>query len=329
MNQKSCILLSCILLGLLSCEDDEKDGLVNDHIKTTYSIVVPEMVGVKGCNVVGGDTTGVFVIGRNVTISDFSISKYLVTREFYFKTMYDDKEVNAWPSSCEFDAVYEGSIAEGEIDSLRPVETVSWYDAVYFCNRLSKIHGFKPVYTICDINRDSTKSIISASVTQNLSNDGYRLPTEAEWEFAARGGDITAPDWNFYYSGADSESAGAVMDSAVDAVGWYNCNAATGVTTGRNPSTMHGTHQVGLKKANRLGIYDMSGNLFEWCWDWKSVNTEVSSTNPVGPATGEEKVLRGGSWLHGWALYCGVRSQLYSDPKRSTNYYGFRIVRSR
>ena len=96
----------------------------------------------------GHDTIGAFIEGRNVTLSDFSISKYLVTRDLYFKVMYDDKDVNVWPSRCEYNQTYRGEIMEGEKDSLRPVESVSWFDAVYFCNRLSKIKGYEPVYSI-------------------------------------------------------------------------------------------------------------------------------------------------------------------------------------
>ncbi len=324
---------------LTNCSDDEESPATLDetdyhdeqtdiNITTTYVVDYPKMVGIKGTTITSEDTIGSFIKGRIVTLSDYEISAYLVTKDLYFKTMFDDKSANANPSSCDFNSDYQGLIATGEIDSLRPVETVSWFDAVYFCNRLSLIHGYEPVYTITDITRDKEKSIISAKVSQNLNKNGYRLPTESEWEFAARGGDTNKDDWNYYYSGEPSNIPGEAMDSAMDAIGWYNCNAETGITTGRNPSTMHGTHQVGLKKPNKLGIYDMSGNLFEWCSDWDSDLITETVVNPEGPMSGEKKILRGGSWLHGWAIYCGVRQKLSSAPENRKDYYGFRLARS-
>lgn len=331
------VVFPCSLL-FSNCSDDEIAATLDEvesyeeqtdmDTTTTYVVERPKMVSVVGATITSEDTIGAFIKGRIVTLSDYEISAYLVTKDLYFKTMYDDKFANANPSSCEFNNDYQGIIAEGEIDSLRPVETVSWFDAVYFCNRLSLIHGYEPVYTITNITRDKAKSIISANVSQNLNKNGYRLPTECEWEFAARGGDMNKEDWNYYYAGEPSNNPNTAMDDAMDAIGWYNCNAETGVTIGRNPSTMHGTHQVGLKNPNRLGLYDMSGNLFEWCYDWDSNLSTETIVNPEGPSSGEKKILRGGSWLHGWAIYCGVRQRLSSAPENGKDYYGFRLARS-
>lgn len=176
-----------------------------------------------------------------------------------------------------------------------PVERVSWYDAVEFCNALSVLLDLEPFYTI-----DGT------IVTSNWSKNGFRLPTEAEWEYAARGGEQE----NYQiYSGSDDLSE----------VGWY-----------RENSGMQ-THPVGQKSANELGIYDMSGNVWEWAWDWYEEDYYLRSyySDPLGPVTGTSHTKRGGSW--GNSISWGCRSAIRgggSPPDDQDNDLGFRIVRN-
>ena len=132
--------------------------------------------------------------------------------------------------------------------------------------------------------------------------DGYRfaLPTEAEWEYAARGGSKT----NAYtYAGSNYLSD----------VGWYSDNS--------NGST----HPVGLKRANELGLYDMGGNVWEWCADWYGTYNSSSQTNPRGPSSGSRRVLRGGSWIDD-AAYCRVAIRPSSTPSYCFNNFGFRLA---
>ncbi|HNW67811.1 MAG TPA: formylglycine-generating enzyme family protein [Bacteroidales bacterium] len=158
-----------------------------------------------------------------------------------------------------------------------PVESVSWYDIQEFIEKLNAKTG-----------------------------KNYRLPTEAEREFAARGGKQSK---GYQYSGSNS----------LDSVAWYDDNSG-----GK-------THPVGSKSPNELGIYDMSGNVWEWCSDWYSSYSSSSQTNPKGPQSGSDRVLRGGGWSYN-ARYCRVSGRNSVSPSYSYNDgddgYGFRLVLS-
>ena len=171
----------------------------------------------------------------------------------------------------------------------RPVENVSWFDAVEYCNALSRKYGLNPVYRIS-----------GESVAANWNANGYRLPTEAEWEYAARGGKNSR---GYKYSGSNS----------VGGVGWYNVNSGSK------------THPVGQKQANELGLYDMSGNVWEWCWDWYGDYSSGSQRDPSGPPSGSRRVERGGSWSsYGRRLRSAIRNN-YS-PGDSSGDLGFRLA---
>ena len=274
---------------------------------------------------------GVFLKNRKVELSPFIIGQYEVTQELYESVMTNekigDKFLNATPSKfCD-------SPAEGEFQNLRPVEQVSWYDAVYFCNALSEKTNLEKAYVITNVTVDEDGHIIYADVEMDITKTGYRLPTEAEWEFAARGGDPTKSAWDYTFSGAPKANGSnytASKNAGLDTVGWYLYNTTSGSTGNSGPSSGGagwGTHQVGKKNANALGIFDMSGNVWEWCYDWSDTILTGSETDPVGTASGSYRVSRGGSWYSD-ACYCAVSNRSYSHPSNCDDYLGFRVVRN-
>ncbi len=184
-------------------------------------------------------------------------------------------------------------------EKLHPVIHVSWNDAVAFCNWLSEKEGLQKAY-----------SGSGSSIRCDFNANGYRLPTEAEWEYAARGGNTSK---GYKYSGSND----------LDAVGWYGAYNNDG-----NRTREEGTSPVGKKQPNELGIYDMSGNVWEWCWDWKGEYSSSNQTDPRGPNSGSYRVLRGGSWSLN-PEYCRVAPRDFSDPAYRSINVGFRLARTR
>ncbi len=208
-----------------------------------------------------------------------------------------------------FSKTGSGKCAVSGLDTSKlPVERVSWFDAVEFCNKLSAQDGLRENYTLSKVERASG-SITSATVTTTHGN-GYRLPTEAEWEYACRAGSTTL--WH----------TGNTLASLNDA-GWWSANATpTGSSEKR-------TNRVGQKMKNTFGLYDMHGNVLEWCFDVydEAAYGKRSGTTPDPLVTrgAEYRVLRGGSWL---SVARDSRSAVRTrTPPGHSGSFGFRVVR--
>jgi formylglycine-generating enzyme required for sulfatase activity len=202
----------------------------------------------------------------------------------------------------------------------RPVERITWYDAIDFCNRLSDREGYLRVYDIGEISYDGNH-IERAEVVPYWHHNGYRLPTEAEWEFACRAGTAGAT-----FRGETTLFDCASLDPVLDPIAWY-CGNSGG-----------STQPVGGRQDNPWGLGDVLGNVFEWAWDRYDVTygldfpplpAEPDSvvSDPVGPSTGESRVCRGGSWLVA-PRECRSAYRKYHPPGNAYDDVGLRVVRS-
>jgi formylglycine-generating enzyme required for sulfatase activity len=220
-----------------------------------------------------------------VTVKGFYMGKYEITQKEWREVM--------GTTIAQQRTITNSDLSLYGIGDNYPMYNINWYEAVEYCNKLSLKEGLNPAY------RGSGDSI-----TCDFNASGYRLPTEAEWEYAARGGNKNSITYE--YSGSNN----------VDSVAWYD---------GNNTGT---THPVGSKQPNSLGLYDMSGNVSEWCWDWHGSYRAGSQSNPVGPSLGTFRVLRGGDWtIPAVNVQLVYRGGSYIPPSSRGVDMGFRLVR--
>lgn len=245
------------------------------------------------------------------TVSAFRMSQHLITRAQFVSIMGTD------PSEPEY--------SSGTTD---PVQTLSWYHAIAFCNKLSIAEGLTPAYTVSGVNF-STLTYSQIPTTANSawndarcdwSANGYRLPTEMEWMWAAMGASRDsrrgAMNGGVNVSGYSKKFAGEGMGGNKIDYAWFDDNAG-----GK-------TRPVGTKKPNELGLYDMSGNVWEWCWDWWGFYPSGSLNNYRGTdaSTLHPRVVHGGSFGD-LASALAVASRTYGIPQNLYDGYGFRVVR--
>jgi len=252
-----------------------------------------------------GDTNALPV--HTVYVSAFYMAKYLVTKA-------DWDVVQTWGLTHNYTDLSTG---EGKAVN-HPVQTITWYDIVKWCNARSEKEGLTPCYTLSGMVYRTTNN---SAVVCDWSANGYRLPTEAEWEKAARGGlngkrfpwgdTITHSKANYYSISTSSYDVSPTR-------GWHPTWG-----TGSFPYTS----PVGSFAANGYGLYDMAGNLWEWCWDRDGSYTDGAQIDPRGVASGSYRVLRGGSWNHyASQTRCAFRNG--DSPINAYMIFGFRVARS-
>ena len=263
------ITVMTVLLSSVLAAEDNFEKLLENYKNVTSESLLAEREKKQTAVILKEKLDNTFLDGAMIAVpgENYSILKTEVTQEFY-----------------EFVMGENPSFFGGEKNL--PVERVSWYGAVVFCNKLSEKKGLEPVYSV-DGETDASKWKDKFSdIACNEKANGYRLPTVEEWQYAAKGGQ------EFKYSGSDN----------LDEVGWYDGNSGDK------------TNPVAQKKPNGYGLYDMSGNVWEWCWDSYSYY-------------GDSRYGCGGSWSHD-ADFCEVGSRRWYDANNTYDYLGFRIVRS-
>lgn len=226
-------------------------------------------------------------------VFDIEVCKYPVTQDMWMEVMEEN------PS------YFKGG--------RRPVEQVSWWDALEYCNKLSEKYSLEPVYDLSKKDEGILKinqlggDAEYPNIADFKKTEGFRLPTELEWQWFARGGEVAIQDGTFNYTYSGSEN--------IDEVAWYEKNS-------RNQ-----THDVGTKKPNQLGLYDCSGNVWEWCYDTDSSGYISEETSYIYDASQDNRRLKGGSWSHG-ASNCTVVNRNSNGTSYGYEYYGFRLVRT-
>ena len=258
------------LLALTACQDEP------DKPKTkTFTVngVTFKMVAVEGGTFMMGATTeqGSDIFDVELPAHEVTLSSYCIGQTEVTQAL--------WQAVMGSNPSYFSSRNNFDTNLQRPVECVSWNDCQTFITKLNQLTGRT-----------------------------FRLPTEAEWEFAARGGNQSK---GYKYSGSNN----------IDDVAWY-----WPIIPLQADGRKDGTQTVATKAPNELGLYDMSGNVWEWCQDWCGIYSSDAQINPVGPSTGSLRVFRGSSWHSYDAWHCRVSIRGGYDPTSRCNDFGLRLA---
>ncbi len=243
---------------------------------------------------------------HKVKLRSFLIDVYEVPY-YYYVRIREWGLTNGYPDLAPGLCGY--SVKGNKLSGDHPVVGLTWFDCVKWCNARSEYEGLTPVYYTDKMQTNVYRvgTIMINNYCVDTRADGYRLPTEAEWECAARGpikGRRFAFGEKFNIEYLNAKDSGDPFDNGTTPVGFYK------------------------GRINDYGLYDVMGNAFEWCWDWFGKYPSEPVENPLGPLTGEFKVLRGGSWNSSFSFFFRCSYRHYYKPHESTPSFGFRCVRS-
>lgn len=330
--KKLLIILSALLL-ITGCKTESTASYEPNRIDNSGNIVINNAVCKKTSEVLvmdkevtindeSSDSCGLFLSGRTVILSPFFLGKYEVTQELYKAVVegqtvtIDDKtyELNSEPSKAT------DRLRKKHKQKLRPVESITWIEAVYFCNILSEKLNLEKCYDIKNI-RFHDGHITCADITFIENSNGYRLPTIHEWQFAARGADVNNPDWH--------SSRYGVSDSInLDMIAWhkYNQYSENGITDEYtiSQSYTYKTAEVGTKLPDSLGLHDIVGNVSEMCYDCDNLIAPGIYKNPRMEIF-DDRLTAGGNY------FTGIESVCHREPfawNKYNWYTGFRLCRS-
>ena len=304
------IVCSVFLLGTVNAQEEEKASTFNGvsfvSFKTHLSFSL-------------GQDTAAYPAAR--TLKPFAINKYETCYSLWYKT-----RIKAEKIGYNFENPGQGGTngkrgaAPTEENQYQPVTMISWYDAIVWCNAFSELHGKTPCYTYNGIVlKDSSDTAACDLCTCDWDSDGYRLPSESEWEFAARRTKSGFLKGNLVSGQTTNDNPEEAFLYA-----WTSDNSGTTHTVGTAgvPFDPESVTAPATGNANSAGLYDMSGNVLEYCWDWFD---DYTADGIYGPAVGYERVSRGGSVSDYTPFYYSGDRYSY-DPNECYNYFGFRIV---
>ncbi|MCR5045950.1 MAG: formylglycine-generating enzyme family protein [Treponema sp.] len=274
----------------------------------------------------------VFTIGENTQsytavrfVSPFKMNAYETTYNlWYICRIYAEQNGYTFANPGQEGSNGKRGAAPSALGCYLPVTMISWHDAVVWCNALSEMEGRNPCYLLDGkVLRDSSDTASLDRCSCAWDADGYRLPSETEWEYASR------KTKKGFQNGA--LASGQIDDSVLETdVAWFDANASSARVVGTTGSvfTKDGQPAPGSGRSNAAGIFDMSGNVLEFCWDWLDDYKETEGVErAAGPEFGKERVCRGGSWSpYTGFIYCGDRYGY--DPNECYNFLGFRVCQS-